>query len=74
MMNGCLQKLEKQVSLLDSSPSNVGLIYTGFCEVDASSKRVIGRMIPEKRGYVFEEIVGEIGSETAPPSHRGGLF
>ena len=55
------EKLEKQVRLLDSSPSKVGLVYTGFCKVDGSSKRVINRVIPEKRGQVFEELCSKIG-------------
>ena len=50
------EKLAKQVALLDSSSSQVGMIYTWYSQIDASSKRVIGRVIPEKRGRVFEEL------------------
>jgi glycosyltransferase involved in cell wall biosynthesis len=49
-------KLEKQVHLLDNSSGSVGLIYTGFFRIDGSSKKVIDRVIPEKRGHVFEEL------------------
>jgi glycosyltransferase involved in cell wall biosynthesis len=50
------EKLEKQVRLLDSSPSKVGLIYTGFYRVEGSSKRIINEAIPHKRGQAFEEL------------------
>jgi glycosyltransferase involved in cell wall biosynthesis len=49
-------KLEKQVRLLDASPSNVGLIYTGFYRVDGWTKRVLSTVRPEKRGKAFEEL------------------
>ena len=32
------------------------MVYTWYSQIDASSKRVIGRVIPEKRGRVFEEL------------------
>jgi glycosyltransferase involved in cell wall biosynthesis len=50
------EKLGRQVALLDNSSPEVGLIYTGFCQIDASSKRVVGHVIPEKRGWTFEEL------------------
>jgi glycosyltransferase involved in cell wall biosynthesis len=50
------EKLEQQVRLLDSSSSEVGLVYSGFSRIDVSSKRAIGRVIPEKRGYAFAEL------------------
>jgi glycosyltransferase involved in cell wall biosynthesis len=49
-------KLEKQVHLLDNRPSKVGLVYTGLYRIDASSRRVIYTVHPEKRGYAFEEL------------------
>jgi glycosyltransferase involved in cell wall biosynthesis len=50
------EKLEKQVDLLDRSPAKVGMVYTGVYRVEASSKRVISQLIPEKRGSLFEEM------------------
>ena len=50
------QKLEKQVALLDGSPSKVGMVYTGICRIQVYSKRVINRLVPDKRGSLFEEI------------------
>lgn len=50
------EKLEKQVSLLDSSADAVGLVYTGFYRVEGASKRVISRFIPEDRGYVYDRL------------------
>jgi glycosyltransferase involved in cell wall biosynthesis len=51
-----LQKLEKQVALLDGSPSKVGMVYAGVCRVEVSSKRVLNRVIPEKRGSIFRDL------------------
>jgi glycosyltransferase involved in cell wall biosynthesis len=48
------QKLEKQVALLDSSSCRVGIVYTGFYSMEGSTKRVINRFIPEKRGYAVK--------------------
>src|SRR5262245_15127494 len=50
------EKLEKQVRLLDSSPCDVGLIYTGLYTMDASNKRVLSTVHPEKRGHALEQL------------------
>jgi glycosyltransferase involved in cell wall biosynthesis len=50
------EKLKKQVSMLDSSPSRVGLIYTGFYRVEGLIKRVIDQFIPQKHGYLYEDL------------------
>ena len=50
------QKLEQQVSLLDSTPARVGLVYTGFRKTDALTKQVIAEVIPEKRGDLFDQM------------------
>jgi glycosyltransferase involved in cell wall biosynthesis len=49
-------KLEKQVRLLESSPSDVGLIYTGLYTMDASNKQVLNVVSPEQRGYALEQL------------------
>lgn len=50
------EKLEKQVRLLESRPDDVGMVYTGFRKIDASTGKVIAEVIPEKRGYIFREM------------------
>ncbi|MPZ76518.1 MAG: glycosyltransferase [Deltaproteobacteria bacterium] len=50
------EKLGRQVALLENSSPNVGLIYSGFCQIDASTKRVVGHVIPEKRGQAIEDL------------------
>jgi glycosyltransferase involved in cell wall biosynthesis len=49
-------KLQKQVALLDALPNQVGLIYTGFFRIDASSKRVLSEVLPKERGNVFHAL------------------
>jgi glycosyltransferase involved in cell wall biosynthesis len=50
------EKLAKQVRLLDSSPCQVGLIYTGLYTMDPSNRRVLSIVDPEKRGDMLEEL------------------
>jgi glycosyltransferase involved in cell wall biosynthesis len=50
------QKLERQVALLDESPSKVAMVYTGICRIDVSTKRIVNWVIPDKRGSLFEDI------------------
>ena len=52
-------KLELQVKLLDSSPPEVGCVYTGFLMVDKLTGRVLSERIPRKRGYVYGDMVME---------------
>jgi glycosyltransferase involved in cell wall biosynthesis len=49
-------KLQKQVALLSALPNEVGLIYTGFFRIDASSKRVLSEVTPTERGKVFHAL------------------
>jgi glycosyltransferase involved in cell wall biosynthesis len=49
-------KLQKQVALLGALPNEVGLIYTGFFRIDASSKRVLSEVTPTERGKVFHAL------------------
>ena len=53
------QKLEKQTVLLDKAPARVGLVYTGFWKIDAGTGRLIASAIPEKRGYVFNDMCAD---------------
>jgi glycosyltransferase involved in cell wall biosynthesis len=50
------EKLEKQVRVLDGSSSNVGMVYTGVLRIEASSRRLIDRIIPGKRGSLFQDL------------------
>jgi glycosyltransferase involved in cell wall biosynthesis len=50
------EKLEKQVFLLERSPAKTGMVYTGFCKVDASTHGVISRVIPRKRGSILGDL------------------
>jgi len=52
-------KLEQQVALLDTLPARVGLVYTGFLKIDASSKRIIAKILPKERGNVFDALCRE---------------
>jgi len=53
------EKLERQMRLLESSPSRVGAVYTGFLKVDPLTKKPIGRVTPTKRGNIFAEMAGQ---------------
>ena len=50
------EKLRRQVALLERAPAKLGLIYTGFFKVDASSKRVLSEVRPQQRGEVFDAL------------------
>src|SRR5262245_42228248 len=50
------RKLEKQVPLLDGSGSNVALVYSGFWKVEGTSKEIVARVVPQKRGAVFRDM------------------
>ncbi len=50
------EKLQKQVDLLDTRPAGVGLVYTGFRKIDASSNRMIAEVRPRERGEVFDAL------------------
>lgn len=51
------EKLQKQVDKFDSASPNVGLIYGGYIVIDDETKKTIQRVYPEKRGYVFEDVL-----------------
>jgi glycosyltransferase involved in cell wall biosynthesis len=50
------QKLQREVELLEKSPAEVGGVYTGCLNVDRSSGRVRGRVVPTKRGNILEDM------------------
>lgn len=51
------EKLRLQVEVIDSSSSSVGLVYGGYEVIDDETKRTIQRVYPEKRGYIFEDVL-----------------
>ena len=51
------EKLRSQVEVIDSSSSSVGLVYGGYEVVDDEMKRTIQQVYPEKRGYIFEDVL-----------------
>lgn len=50
------EKLKLQVDLLENSPAKVGCVYTGYVEVDWTSKKVLWQMIPTKRGDIYNDM------------------
>jgi glycosyltransferase involved in cell wall biosynthesis len=51
------EKLQRQVDKFDVASANVGLVYGGYVVIDDETKKVIGQVHPEKRGYVFKEVL-----------------
>lgn len=53
------EKLRLQVNLLDHSPAEIGVVYTGYVVVDRSSGKEIAQKVPSRRGeiaqFLFEE-------------------
>src|SRR5688572_2235335 len=50
------EKLAKQMAVLLASPPEVGCVYTGYFDVERSTKRVIGQQIHTKRGNLSREL------------------
>ncbi len=50
-------KLRLQVDLLENNPSIVGVVYTGYVEVDRSNNKIIWQMVPAKRGNIYKDIL-----------------
>jgi glycosyltransferase involved in cell wall biosynthesis len=50
------RKLELQVRCLDRCDAKTALVYCAFFTVDAATGRVIGKVIPQKRGHLFREL------------------
>jgi len=50
------EKLEKQVHILETSASTVGVVYTAFEQVNVPSGEVVGQISPIKRGHILHEL------------------
>lgn len=51
------QKLQCQVDLLGRSPSNVGLVFSGYKKIDQSNGNVIGEHMPVAEGDLSEALL-----------------
>jgi glycosyltransferase involved in cell wall biosynthesis len=60
------EKLKKQVEFMESAPSGIGCVYTGFYIVDSYTKRVIGKRLPSKRGDLYNDLL--VKNEVGTPS------
>ena len=50
------EKLQKQFDLLEACQPIVGVVYTGAFIIEESSKRVLAKVFPKKRGNIFDTI------------------
>lgn len=53
-----LEKIEKQVTLIESLPNSYGMVYCGMTDIDSSTGAVITRHFPFLRGKVYDEAIG----------------
>ena len=51
------EKLQKQFNLLESCPPTIGVVYTGSLRIEESSKKILSKIFPKKRGDIFDEIL-----------------
>jgi len=51
------EKLWLQVDLLKNSQPKVGCVYTGYFVIDRSSKKILRRRIPTKRGDIYHDML-----------------
>src|SRR5438067_9202421 len=51
------EKLQKQFDLLEACPPTTGVVYTGILVVEESSRKILAKHFPKRRGNVFEEIL-----------------
>ncbi|MFN3530991.1 MAG: glycosyltransferase family 2 protein [Candidatus Brocadia sp.] len=50
------EKLTLQVDLLKNSPTKVGVVYTGYIEVDRTSQKILWKMVPVKKGNIYKDM------------------
>jgi glycosyltransferase involved in cell wall biosynthesis len=50
-------KLKQQVKLLNTTPENVGAVYTGFVTIDKRSSKTLSETSPSKRGSIFDDLL-----------------
>ncbi|MBM2832870.1 MAG: hypothetical protein HW406_31 [Candidatus Brocadiaceae bacterium] len=49
-------KLKLQIDLLENSPATVGVVYTGYVEVNRANKKILWQMIPTQKGNIYNNI------------------
>jgi glycosyltransferase involved in cell wall biosynthesis len=50
-------KLKMQLDRLELSPPTLGGVYTGSLEVERSNGKIVSRIIPSKKGRIFDEMI-----------------
>lgn len=48
------EKLTLQVDLLKNSPTRVGVVYSGYVEVDLTSQKILKKRRPSKKGDIYK--------------------
>ena len=51
------EKLQKQFDLLEACPPIIGVVYAGAFIIGESSKKILAKISPQKRGDVFDTIL-----------------
>jgi glycosyltransferase involved in cell wall biosynthesis len=52
-------KLELQIKLMSQCEVQIGGIYTGVLTIDMESGKIVDKLIPHKRGYIYNDLLVE---------------
>ena len=75
------EKLERQFELLEQSPRNVGVVYTGSLAMESMNGKALFQLMPTLKGVIFQEML--LRDSLAPTStfvvrkecfEKAGLF
>jgi glycosyltransferase involved in cell wall biosynthesis len=76
-----LEKLDKQIKVLQSESPEVGVIYSNLCYIDENGKNMNKLRNPKKEGYIYEDLLGRnyVGTSSTllirkECFHQVGLF
>lgn len=50
------EKLAAQCEVLDHSPAEVGVVYTGYFRIDRVSGKIVSQRIPKKKGDLYDAL------------------
>ena len=53
------EKLDDQIKLMSQCGKQVGGIYTGILTIDRESGDIVDQIIPQKRGYIYNDLLVE---------------
>jgi glycosyltransferase involved in cell wall biosynthesis len=53
------EKLDRQITLMSQHGKQVGGIYTGILTIDRDSGDLVEQIIPQKRGYIYDDLLVE---------------